>query len=188
MSMQPSSEQTQYLLNQIELSNAMRRLWSDSIQWTRSLIYSILFDLGDVEPITQRLVKNAEDFSDVFTQIYGQQAGARVRELLFNRYRMTRLMIDAYKTGDTRSIEGLRSNLLRNAEDLARLFSSLNRFWDRVALEVTLHSITTMTENEIVQIMTGHYADSVTEYEEIQRQTMHLADDLIYGIIRQFQT
>ena len=58
---------TQY---QVELLNELRMLWEQHIHWTRSFIISTAANLGDLEPVTNRLLQNPGDFGKVFRMFY----------------------------------------------------------------------------------------------------------------------
>jgi hypothetical protein len=50
-----------FILNQVELSNVLRRYWTDAVHWIRALFLSVMFDLDNKEAVENRLVKNAKD-------------------------------------------------------------------------------------------------------------------------------
>lgn len=177
----------QYLLNQVALSNSIRRLWVDNNLWMRSLIYSILFDLGDREVIQAQLRKNADAFAGLFAQFYGQQTGQRVRTLFLNYMQSAEAMIQAYKDNDLPAVAVQNQNLYRFADDLSQLYADINRYWDKMTLQAMLYELINLTEYEIMHIRAGEFSQSAGNYDEIMNQAYRLSDELTYGMLRQFQ-
>ena len=177
---------TQYLLNQVALSNSMRSIWVNNNQWIRELIFSILFDIGDRDAIEARLRQNAEDFSAIFTQFYGQEIGARIRQNYLSYIQGISALLEAFRNNDPSGIANQRRILYDAADQLAQTLSEINRYWDRATLQAQIHELVNFAENEILRITGGDYAESIREYDEWMEQTYHFADDLASGILRQF--
>lgn len=57
----------------IILNNTLRKLWEQHIMWTRSFIISTVDDLGDIDFVTKRLMRNPSDFSEVLKSITAMQ-------------------------------------------------------------------------------------------------------------------
>ncbi|MDD4000095.1 MAG: LysM domain-containing protein, partial [Bacilli bacterium] len=55
----------------LALNNELRMLWEQHIFWTHRMFMSIVFGLPDREAVMQRLLRNPEDFAEVFTDYYG---------------------------------------------------------------------------------------------------------------------
>ena len=181
------SSMGQFLLNQVALSNAIRRLWVDSNMWVRSLIFSILFDIGDRDVIQAQLRKNADAFATLFEQFYGQQTGQRVRTLFLNYMQSVEAMIQAYKDNDLPAVAVQNENLYRFADDLSQLFANINRYLDKMTLQAMLYELINLTEYEIMHIHTGEFEQSAENYDEIMNQAYRVSDELTYGVLRHFQ-
>lgn len=52
-----------YTKQQMCLMNRIRQLWEQHVYWTRFFIISTAADLGDLEPVTNRLLQNPKDFA-----------------------------------------------------------------------------------------------------------------------------
>lgn len=51
-----------YTQPQIRLMNQLRKLWEQHVYWTRFFIISTAADLGNLEPVANRLLQNPKDF------------------------------------------------------------------------------------------------------------------------------
>ncbi len=184
MAFSPTS--SQYLLNQVALSNSIRRLWVDNNQWTRALIYSILFDQGDREALIARLRQNADDFATIFSQFYGQQAADQIRRFINNDREATIRLIEAYKSNDAQAIHNARESLYANANEISSYLSRINRYLDMPTLQVMFQEMINLMEYEIVLIRDGQYDESIKQHDELMNQAYKLSDELTYGILKQF--
>lgn len=183
----PTSSQSQYLLNQVALSNATRRLWVDNNQWTRALIQSILYDQGNQEELLDRIRENAEDFATLFGQFYGEESGRQIGKYISNDLDGMLRLIEAYKADDTQAIRSAREYLYSNASELSRYLARINRYLDMATLEVMLHERLNLAEYEIILLRDQEFAQSIDQHDELMTQGYKLADELSYGILKQFQ-
>lgn len=186
MAFSPSSH-SQYLLNQVALSNSIRRLWVDNNQWTRALIFSILYNQGDRDELISRLRQNADDFATIFAQFYSQQTADQIRRFINNGLDGTIRMIEAYKANDAQAIRSAREYLYANANDIATYLSRINRYWDMPTLQVMLYEIINLIEYETMLIRDGAFEESIKQHDELMNQAYKLSDELTYGILKQFQ-
>ena len=65
-----------------DLYNAMRRLWSDHVAYTRMFIVSAASGLPDKDATTARLLRNQVDIGNAIKPFYGNDAGNRLTQLL----------------------------------------------------------------------------------------------------------
>lgn len=178
---------SQYLLNQVALSNSIRRLWVDNTQWTRALISSILYGQEDQDELISRLRQNADDFATIFAQFYRQQSADELKKLINNDLDGTIRLIQAYRANDAEAICRAREYLYRNANDIALHLSQINRYWDMATLQAMLYEIINLMEYETLLIRDEAFQESIQQHDELMNQAYQLSDELTYGILRQFQ-
>ncbi len=181
------SIQSPAILNQIAVSNDIRRLWVDNAQWIRALIYSVFYDIGDQNAILARLNKTADDFATLFAQYYGEDTGRQVRDNYMEYVREVAEMIRAYRDGNQALVSDEREALYDTADELAALYGRVNRFWDEATMQMLLYALANATENEIGSIASGDYAREIAVHDEFMEQSYHLSDELTLGILRQFR-
>jgi hypothetical protein len=171
---------------QLQVSNTNRRLWTEHVLWTRSVIVSIAFSLPDLPFVTQRLLRNPVDFADEFRPLYGERIALRFQELLTEHLVIAAELVTAAKAGDAALVENLRRKWYANAEEIARFLAAINPFWSECVWRNLLFDHLRMTEDEAVQILTGRYEESIEEFDAIQAEALKMADVMSCGIIRQF--
>jgi hypothetical protein len=172
--------------NQLEISNTIRRLWMEHVLWTRFFIISNVFDLPDLQVVTQRLLQNPDDFAKVLQGFYGTNAAIKFRQLFTEHLLIAADLVGAAKDGDTRQVDEQRRVWYKNAAEIASFLASANPFWSERTWKDLLFEHLRMTENEAVYTLSAQYEKSIKEYDSIQAEALEMADDMAIGIIHQF--
>ena len=180
--------QSPALLNQIELSNTVRKLWVDNSQWVRALIYSIFLNIGNRSAIEARLNRVAEEFGTLFSRYYGEETGNKVRANYLRYVLALETMLEAYRDNNVPVILEQRDQLYKTSDELAQLLAHVNRYWDLATLQVLLYELVNDTENEIAHIGTSDFAQEIQAHDQLVDQGYRVADELTSGILRQFWT
>ncbi|WP_457945223.1 hypothetical protein [Caproiciproducens sp. LBM24188] len=84
----------------IGIFNTFRKLWTQHVMWTRSFIISTAADLGDLQPVTNRLLRNPADFAKALLPYYGEERAKQFSDLL------TKQLNDCRATGQRRKSRG----------------------------------------------------------------------------------
>ena len=171
---------------QTQLSNALRQLWMEHVMWTRSFIISTSANLGDLQYVTKRLLRNPDDFAEMLRPLYGDEIAMRFKNLLTDHLMIAADLVNAAKAGDSKTADEKRNIWYANADDIANFLSQINPYWNRNIWQTMLYDHLKMTENEALQILTGQYDASISQYDAIQKEALEMADYMSSGIIRQF--
>lgn len=180
-------ENRRTISKQLQLSNTLRRLWTEHVMWTRSFIISTAFNLGDLDYVSKRLMRNPSDFADVLMMYYGDKTAKQFMELLTEHLSIAAKLVNAAKAGDTATANEQRRLWYLNADNIALFLSKINPYWDNRAWQTFLYDHLKMTENEASQILTGQFDASISQYDAIAEEALKMADYMTSGIIRQFQ-
>jgi len=159
----------------------------DITQWLKSLIYSEILNLGNLEAIKKRLTQTSDEADLFYTLYYGPEVGYSVKLIYQSYYDHVQAMVDAYKENDMTLINQQRNLLYKDADELAKLLSRINRYWDEATLQALLYVFVEYTEKQIENIVKGNYEDEITSYDQYVDQAFTIADELTYGMIRQFK-
>jgi len=170
----------------IGLTNLFRKLWEQHVTWTRSFIISTAADLGDLQPVTQRLLRNPGDFANALQQYYGAQNAERISQLLTEHLTIAAQLVNAAKQGDAGGVETYRDQWYENADEIAAFLAAINPYWNEEMWRNMLYDHLQMTEDEAVDRLNGQYASDIALYDEIEEQGLNMADAMTEGIIRQF--
>ncbi len=175
------------VLNQVALSNTIRRLWVDNSQWIRAYIYSILYGIGDRAAIEARLGRVAEGLGIFFEQYYGEEVARKISANYKRYIEELARMAEAYRNGDLALVSTQREVLYDTADELAALYAHVNRFFDQPTIQIMLYELINNIEKEITSILTGNYTQEIEAHDELTDQAYRLADETASGIYRQFR-
>lgn len=176
-----------YLLNQVELSNLLRRYWSDIIYWTRSLYISTLFDLENRPYIQRRMIRNATDIANVFRSLYGDALADRIELVLTEYYLAFFEMSNALARQDMDTANKLYQRLFEKLDELVDILGNANSNIDKEELRVLLYDFLQQSEEEASLIYSRQYQESIDQFDKIYDQAARIADYLARAIIEQIR-
>lgn len=154
--------------------------------WTRSLIISTAAELGDLKFVTDRLLRNPDDFAKELAKYYGNDKAMRFRNLLTEHLNIAAKLVNAAKAGDTETSDSERRKWYVNANDIANFLASINPYWSLREWQLMLFDHLKLTEQEAVERLGGQYENDVALFDAMIDQGMRMADVMANGIIRQF--
>ena len=137
-----------YTHQQICLMNRVRQLWGQHVYWTRFFIISTASDLGNLEPVTKRLLRNPKDFAKLLAPLCGKRMADRFEDLFTQHLLIAADLVNAAKNGDADKVASARTKWYENADEIAGFLSSVNRCWNEAKWRDMLYSHLEMTEKE----------------------------------------
>ncbi|MBF0483121.1 MAG: glycosyltransferase [Candidatus Omnitrophica bacterium] len=170
----------------IELRLAMRKLWEDHIVYTRNYIISALSDLGDVDAIAGRLLKNQDDIGDAIKPYYGEDAGKKLSALLREHIMIATEVVKAAKMDNKVELDKANKKWNANADDIAVFLSGANPNWAKQDLTAMLYKHLVLTTGEVVSKLKKDWAADINYYDEGHMHMLMFADMLTDGIEKQF--
>lgn len=171
----------------IMLNNIFRQLWEQHIMWTRSFIISTVDDLKDLEYVTKRLLKNPNDFADLFNIFYGSEKSNKFQKLFEEHLLIAADLVNQAKNNNTEKINETREKWYKNADEISEFLSSINVFWEKEQWQKMLYEHLKMTENEAVTRIEKQFQENIDIYDEIENQALKMADYMSQGIWKQFR-
>lgn len=169
-----------------QLHDAMRKLWSDHVVWTR--LYIIAAAAGDASAPTAaaRLLRNQEDIGNAIAPYYGSAAGARLTDLLKQHILIAVDLVTAAKAGDNAKVSDADRRWKANADDIATFLSGANPNWPKATLLSMLNQHLALTTQEATARLQGRWNDDASTFDSIFSQALMMADALSDGIVKQF--
>lgn len=173
--------------SKIDLTNTFRKLWSEHVFWTRSFIISTAHDLGDLQYVTNRLLRNPDDFAAALNPFYGNDIAQKFRNLLYAHLTIAADLVNAAKAGKAEETNEQRRKWYANANEIAEFLSTINPHWSMREWQMMLYDHLKMTEEEATERLGGHYQQDVALFDAIENQALTMADYMIQGIMLQFR-
>lgn len=187
MAMEPGRARMGFILNQKEIANRLLRYWTDFAHWIRALYISTMYGLNNREPIRSRLMRNAEDFTDILRTYYGDEIGREYEKIITDLYENLFEMSEALYRRDAETAARLNDALYNGLDDMVALLKSINRNLDEEALRKWLYELLYLALEEAVMIYSDQYEESVQQSDEIVNLAAKIAEEMAYQLIRQLQ-
>jgi hypothetical protein len=174
------------VVSAITFKSQMRKLWEEHIFWTRNVIFCLVDDLpGNVQAIKRQL-QNQIDLGNAIKPYYGDAAGDRLTELLYNHVNITNDIIKAAKTRDTSVINDVNKKWFANGDEIVAFLHKLNSNWAVGDLKKMLNNQMQLTAEEAGERLKNNYDGDVIAFDKVQEGVIKMSDSLAEGIIFQF--
>lgn len=168
------------------LYRAMQRLWTDHVVWTRQYVIAAVDDRPEAEAAATRLLKNQEDIGGAIVPFYGEDAGARLTDLLKQHILIAVDLVAAAKSGDQEQFATHDKRWDENAVEIAKFLSTANSFWAQKVVVDLLNLHLKLTKDEAVARLEKDYEKDAGIFDQILTEILTLADALSEGITKQF--
>jgi hypothetical protein len=173
--------------NQIELLNAMRRYFSDIVQWTSSLFASIHANTElSTAAIHKRQLKNVMEFSDLLRLYYGDQLALQFEKAFEDFYQNLTNVVSALKRGNMEAANALIDMLYADMDKIASLLGSVSSI-DQTALQTVLYEFVYLMLTEAMLIFAHNYDAAIEVYDREMELALRIADSLAYSILQRGQ-
>jgi hypothetical protein len=149
-------------------------------------IISIAMDLPDLEPTTNRLLRNAPDFARLFSRFYGPRIASEFNRLLTDHLVIAAELVKAAKAGNNKAAADAEKRWYANADEIVSFLHNINSFWHLESMRAMWYEHLSLTKEEAVARLTKDYATDIEIFNRIERQALVMADDLSRGISCQF--
>ena len=176
-----------YAHSRTEFQDAMRRLWSDHVAYTRLFIVSAAAGSADKDLTAQRLLQNQTDIGNAVAEFYGRDAGNKLTALLKDHILIAANIVTAAKAGDNAKVTSENKRWHDNATDIAKFLHGANpKNWPEATLQSALFMHLDQTISEATHQLKEDYAASMKDYDEAMSHMLMVADTLTKGLEAQF--
>jgi hypothetical protein len=176
-----------YAMSKSSFHDAMRRLWSDHVAYTRLFIVDAAAGSADTDATTQRLLQNQTDIGNAVAEFYGHDAGTKLAALLKDHILIAANIVIAAKAGDNAKVTSENKRWHDNATDIAKFLHGANpKNWPEATLQSALFTHLGQTLDEATHQLKGDYAGSIKDYDKAMDHMLMVADTLSGGIEAQF--
>jgi hypothetical protein len=171
----------------VAMHEAMDRLWTDHVTWTRLVILDFDADAPSLQPDLARLLRNQTDIGDAIKPFYGAAAGTKLTELLRTHIMEAVPVLTAAKNGDGPALAKAMAAWHANARQIARFLSKANpKSWPLGATTQMMNMHLMLTTDEAVAHLQGKWSADIAAYDKVRAEILLMADSLANGIIAQF--
>ncbi|MCB1273603.1 MAG: hypothetical protein KDB25_04305 [Leucobacter sp.] len=172
---------------QAALYGAMRTLWADHMQWTYATVKDFFHNQDALQATLDRLLQNQADIGNAVAGFYGDEAGAKLTELLTEHIQLAVPVLTAAKDGDDAALNSSLEDWYANAQEIADFLTAANPdAWPAEATSEMMKGHIDTTVAYAVDLLSGDYDKSIKDYDKAFSHMMEMADALSAGIIAQF--
>lgn len=168
------------------LHDAMRKLWSDHVFWTRMYINQAVAGAPSLQATTNRLLQNQNDIGNAIVPYYGAAAGSKLTDLLRQHILIAADLVSAAKAGDQAKVADADRRWHANADEIATFLSGANPNWPKATVLGMLNQHLSLTTQEATAQIQGRWVDSISTFDSIYNQILGMADALSDGMVKQF--
>ncbi len=172
--------------SKVALNRKLRALWEQHIYWTRLTANSIVGHLPDEQPTTERLLMNADDFTNALRPYYGAAIAAKFAELFRGHMTTVAELVKALDANQTAAVADAQKRWYANADEIAAFLGRINSYWSASQWRKMMHLQLKLLTNQVAARIAGNYRENVATNIQIEPQALEMADVMTSGIIRQF--
>lgn len=171
----------------VAFHEAMDKLWTDHVTWTRLVIVDFDANAPDLKPDLARLLRNQVQIGDAIKPYYGAAAGNTLTRLLHTHIMEAVPVLTAAKDGDGAALAKSTAAWYRNARQIARFLSKANpTAWPLGATTAMMNDHLKLTTAEAVAHLKGRWSADIAAYDQVRAEILMMADTLASGIVNQF--
>lgn len=171
----------------VALNGAMRKLWSDHMQWTYATVDAYFNNPDGLQAQLDRLLQNQTDIGNAIKPYYGDAAGDTLTSLLNQHINLAVPVLEAAKNGDNTALSAASANWYANAKEIADFLSAANPSnWPQHDMEHSMEHHIETTTTYAVDLLGKDYTNAVIHFDEAHNHMMETADLLAKGIALQF--
>ncbi len=167
--------------------DAMRKLWTDHVTWTRLFIFSAVGGHPGADADLARLMQNQVDIGNAVADYYGRPAADQLTTLLRSHISIAGELVMAAKANDAAKTASARTKWYANADEISVFLAKANpKNWPVATLKGAMKTHLDQTLSEATHRIQGDYPAAVRDYDMIVDHILMMSDVLSSGIIKQF--
>jgi hypothetical protein len=171
----------------VALHEAMDRLWTDHVTWTRLVIVDFDANAPELKADVARLLRNQVDIGNAIKPFYGTAAGNRLTSLLQTHIKEAVPVLAAAKAGDKAKLGPALKAWHANARQIAAFLSKANPdSWPLSATTKMMETHLNLTTAEAVAHLQGKWRADIAAYDRVRAEILMMAHTLAEGIVAQY--
>jgi hypothetical protein len=171
----------------VAIHEAMDKLWTDHVTWTRIVISDFAANAPDLKPDLARLLRNQVDIGDAIKPYYGADAGNELTRLLHTHIMEAVPVLTYAKDGNKAKLAHATHAWYANAREIAAFLAKANpKAWPLAATSSMMATHLALTTQEAVAHLEHRWAADIAAYDQVRTEILMMADALANGIVAQF--
>lgn len=172
--------------NAAMLKTEMRKLWEDHIVWTRNVIFCLVDELPGTDQVVKRLLQNQVSIGDAIKPYYGEEAGKKLTELLYEHINIAAEVIKVAKEGNATALDEANIRWNANANEISEFLCKANPNWKLADMKMMMSDHLKLTTDQVIQRIKKNYDADIIAYDKVHEEILKMSDMISDGIIQQF--
>jgi hypothetical protein len=182
-----SHSSTPSMAKVVAFHEAMDKLWTDHVTWTRIVIVDFDSNSPELRPALARLLRNQADIGNAIKPYYGDAAGAQLTHLLHTHIMEAVPVLTAAKAGNKAKLAKALKTWYANGHQIAVFLSTANpKAWPLAATSSMMNAHLQLTTSEAVAHLQGKWQADIAAYDRVRDEILMMSDTLANGIVTQF--
>ena len=171
----------------VAIHEAMDKLWTDHVTWTRLVIIDFEGNAPDLKPDLARLLRNQVDLGNAIKPYYGAAVGNELTRLLHTHIMEAVPVLTYAKDGNKAKLTRALASWYANGRQIAAFLSRANpKAWPRAATNSMMATHLALTTQEAVAHLEHRWTADIAAYDRVRAEILMMADTLANGIVAQF--
>ena len=171
----------------VAIHEAMDKLWTDHVTWTREVIIDFFAKSPSLKPDRARLLRNQTEIGNAIKPYYGAAAGNKLSKLLHTHIMEAVPVLTAAQNGDKAALTKALKTWYANAHQIAVFLSNANpTSWPLAATADMMKTHLQLTTDEAVAQLKRQWSGSIAAYDKVRGEILMMASTLADGIVKQF--
>jgi hypothetical protein len=170
----------------VALHEAMDKLWTDHVTYTRLVILDFADSAPELKPHLTRLLRNQVDIGNAIKPYYGAAAGNKLTALLQTHIKQAVPVLQAAKTGDKPGLKKALAEWYANAHQIAAFLTKANPDnWPLSATTTMMNTHLKLTTTEAAAHLKRQWKTDIATYDKVRAEILMMAHTLADGIVKQ---
>lgn len=169
---------------QMNLLIDFRNLWLDIAEWTRTYFVRVLFNIGGLDAVGNRLYQVPLDLYNRLQMIFGIPRTQQLVTLLSNHIIQMMNLANAMKNKNDQTVNSATQQLYQNSVEISNYMRQINPLWSDVLWNNLFDQYIRLMIEDLVALASGNYTNDINVYDRAKYQTAVMSDYMTDGVLQ----
>ena len=168
----------------MDMDYTVHKLWIDYLVWVKDYIFLLMLRQSGMQYVEERLMRLTTEIVDFLMPYYGEQVAKQFGDLMKRHIGFISQYVAVVQSNE--ALEPIREALYADIDEMARLFASINPYWDETTWRTLLQNESYLEESMILALHHNGYGEAIAQYDDIYANTEKIIAYMTDGIKKQF--
>ena len=165
----PTTQDSQQCITYDEMNTIynIRMFWFELVTWVRNYMISRYLGIGNPDAVYERLKQVPINYTNYLKKVFGEELGAKSLQALNTYIELIDQFITAQMEGNVDELNRVTQLLYQNADERAKIISSMNPFWDETEWRNRLYTNTQNTIESSTSLLRKDYQTNINIFSRL---------------------